>query len=114
MASRHTDGVIASTTRMSQDETESFSRFRSGYEAFFRKSLRDQIPAYGYDAAALLLQALRSNPRNSRELLLAINTIRDFPGATGRLSVEGGRILREPRLIRIQNHELIYISPRFD
>jgi len=114
VASRHTDGVIASTTRMSQDETESFSRFRSGYEAFFRKSLRDQIPAYGYDAAALLLQALRSNPRNSRELLLAINTIRDFPGATGRLSVEGGRILREPRLIRIQNHELIYISPRFD
>jgi len=114
VASRHTDGVIASTTRMSQDETEAFSRFRSGYEAFFQKSLRGQIPAYGYDAAALLLQALRSNPRNSRELLLAINTIRDFPGATGRLSVEGGRILREPRLIRIQNHELIYISPRFD
>jgi ABC-type branched-subunit amino acid transport system substrate-binding protein len=112
--SRHTDGVIASTTRMSQDETEAFRHFRSGYETLFQKTLRDQVPAYGYDAAALLLEALRSNPRNSRELLQAMDDIQDFPGATGRLSIDGGRIMREPRLVRIQNHELIHISPRFD
>ena len=112
--SRHTDGVIASTTRMSQGETEAFLRFRAGYETLFRKTLRDQVPAYGYDAATLLLEALRSNPRNSRELLQAMDGIQDFPGATGRLSIIGGRILREPRLVRIQDHELIYISPRFD
>jgi len=70
--------------------------------------------AYGYDAAALLLLALRSNPRNSGELIHAMGQIEDFPGATGRLSIRGGRILREPRLVRIQNRELIYISPRFD
>ncbi len=112
--SRHTDGVIASTTRLSQGETEAFRRFRAGYENLFRKTLRDEVPAYGYDAAALLLEALRSNPRNSRELLQAMDDIQDFPGATGRLSIEGGRIRREPRLVRIQDHELIYISPRFD
>jgi hypothetical protein len=112
--SRHTDGVIASTTRTSQGETEAFLRFRAGYETLFRKTLRDQVPAYGYDAAALLLEALRSNPRNSWELLQALDDIKDFPGATGRLSIEGGRIMREPRLVRIQDHELIYISPRFD
>jgi ABC-type branched-subunit amino acid transport system substrate-binding protein len=112
--SRHTDGVIAATTRMSQDETEAFRRFRLAYEALFKRSLRGRVPAYGYDAAALLLEGLRESPRNSRELLQAMEGIRDFPGATGRLSVEGGRIMREPRLVRIQNHELIYISPRFD
>ncbi|MFH1763276.1 MAG: ABC transporter substrate-binding protein, partial [Gemmatimonadota bacterium] len=112
--SRHTDGVIASTTRMSQDETESFRRFRSGYETLFRKTLRDRVPAYGYDAASILLEALRSNPRSSRELLQAMNGIQDYPGATGVFSVVGGRIIRQPGLVRIQNHELIYISPRFD
>jgi len=112
--SRHTDGVIASTTRLSQDETEAFRRFRTGYETLFQKTLRNQVPAYGYDAAALLLQALRNNPRNSQELLQSMDDIRDFPGATGRLTIDGGKILREPHLVRIQNHELIYISPRFD
>ncbi len=42
--SRHTDGVIASTTRMSQDETESFRRFRSEYETLFRKTLEGPGP----------------------------------------------------------------------
>ena len=112
--SRHTDGVIASTTRLSQDETEAFRRFRARYESLFQKTLRNQVPAYGYDAAALLLQALRNNPRNSQELLQALDEIRDFPGATGRITIDGGKILKEPHLVRIQNHELIYISPRFD
>jgi ABC-type branched-subunit amino acid transport system substrate-binding protein len=107
--SRHTDGVVASTTRVSQDETESFVRFRERYEALFQKTLRNSVPAFGYDAAALILFGLRENPRTSRELLRAMEGIQDFPGATGHLTVDGGRLLRIPQLIRIQNHELIYI-----
>ncbi|MFC1575739.1 ABC transporter substrate-binding protein [Gemmatimonadota bacterium] len=112
--SRHTDGVIASTTRISQDETLAFGEFRGRYEAFFQKTLRSQVPAFGYDAAALFLTALQSGPRNPDELLVALQDIRDFPGATGSLTVEEGRIARAPLLVRIQDHELIYISPRFD
>jgi ABC-type branched-subunit amino acid transport system substrate-binding protein len=107
--SRHTDGVVASTTRISQDETESFARFRERYEALFQKTLRSSVPAYGYDAAALLLLGLRENPRNGRELIRAMEGIEDFPGATGHLTVDEGRVIRIPQLIRIQNHELIYI-----
>ena len=112
--SRHTDGVIASTTRVSQDETVAFQEFRRRYEDRFQKTLRNSVPAYGYDAAALLLMALESNPRNSRELLRALDGIENFAGATGNLTIAGGRIRREPHLVRIQNHELIYISSRFD
>jgi branched-chain amino acid transport system substrate-binding protein len=108
--SRHTDGVIASTTRISQDETEAYAEFRTRYEALFQKSLRSSVPAYGYDAARLLLQALRGNPRDGRELLKAMEEITDFPGATGHLSVVDGRIVRVPQLVRIQDHELIYIT----
>lgn len=112
--SRHTDGVIASTTRISQDETEAFQEFRARYEELFQRTLRSQVPAYGYDAAALFLRALVSDPQGGRELLEALEGVDDFPGATGRLTVDGGRVLRQPLLVRIQNHELIYISPRFD
>jgi ABC-type branched-subunit amino acid transport system substrate-binding protein len=108
--SRHTDGVIASTTRLSQDETEEFRRFRLRYEALFQKSLRSDTPAYGYDAAILLLEGLRTSPRSAEELLRAMGQIRDLPGATGHLTIEGDRIRRVPQLVRIQNHEMIYIS----
>jgi len=107
--SRHTDGVIASTTRISQGETEAFQRFRGRYETLFQKTLRNDVPGYGYDAAALLLHALGGNPLNNQGLVGAMGNIIDFPGATGHLSVEEGRVLRAPQLIRIQNHELIYI-----
>ena len=112
--SRHTDGVIVATTRLSQDEAESFQHFRSSYEALFQQTLRSEIPAFGYDAAALLLLALQERPRTAEELLEALEGVRDFPGATGRLTIGGGRILREPHLIRIQDHELIYISSRYE
>jgi ABC-type branched-subunit amino acid transport system substrate-binding protein len=112
--SRHTDGVIASTTRMSQDETEAFRRFREAYEELFQRSLRSEVPALGHDAAALLLEASKGGARTPGGLLSELEKIRDFPGATGRLTIEGGRINREPYLVRIQDHELIYISSRFE
>lgn len=110
--SRHTDGVVAATSRLTQDETEAFQRFRESYEALFQKTLRSEVPAFGYDAAALVLEALGNRPRNSEELVAALEGIRDLPGATGILNVEGGRVTREPLLVRIQDHELIYITRR--
>ncbi len=112
--SRHTDGVVAATTRLSQDETEAFQRFRNAYETYFQKTLRSQVPAYGYDAAALLLRGLQTAPRNALELREAMEGIRDLAGATGNLSVDRGWVTRQHFLVRIQDHELIYITRRFD
>ena len=109
--SRHTDGVVTSTAHMGPEDMEAFHRFRDAYESMFQKSLRSHVPAFGYDAAALLLKALQSRPRDTDELMRALEQIRDFPGATGRLSVEGGRIRRAPRLARIQAGELVPIQP---
>lgn len=108
--SRHTDGVVAATARLSQNETESFRRFREAYEDFFHKTLRSEVPAFGYDAAALVLDALMARPRNPRELVAALEEIRDLPGVTGVLRVQDGRISRAPLVVRIQDHELIYIT----
>jgi hypothetical protein len=105
--SRHTDGVVASTSRMGPEDREGFERFRAAYERYFQKTLRSHVPALGYDAAALLLHALQTRPRDIPELMRSLEQIRGFPGATGRLSVEGGRVVREPRLVRIESGELI-------
>jgi ABC-type branched-subunit amino acid transport system substrate-binding protein len=112
--SRHTDGVIATTPNPAAAETEAFARFRRGYETLHQRTLRSEIPALGYDATALLLEALRSGRFTAAGIGVALEGVQDFPGATGRLSVIDGRILREPHLVRIQDHELIYISPRFE
>jgi len=111
--SRHTDGVIASTTRISQDETESYQAFRVRYEDRFKKSLRSVVPAYGYDAASLLLHALGADPRTNEDLLRVLDDVEDFPGATGHFSLTGEQILRIPQLVRIQDRELIYITPHY-
>jgi branched-chain amino acid transport system substrate-binding protein len=108
---RHTDGVVTSTSRMAPEDLEAFRRFREAYEGFHRKSLRSPVPAFGYDAAALLLQALQARPRDARELMRALDQIRDFPGATGLLSVEDGRIVRAARLVRIQDRQLVPLQP---
>jgi branched-chain amino acid transport system substrate-binding protein len=108
---RHTDGVITSASRMEPRDMEAFRSFRDAYEGLHRKTLRSPIPAFGYDAAALLLQAFQTRPRNARELGEALDQIQDFPGATGLLSVEGGRIVRAPRLARIEGRELLPLQP---
>jgi len=112
--SRHTDGVVAATVRLTQDETEAFRRFRDAYERHFQRTLRSQVPAFGFDAAALLMKALEAGPRTPGELISALEQIKDFPGATGNLSVDRGWVTREPLLVRIQDHELIYITRRRD
>jgi len=112
--SRHTDGVVAATARLTQDETESFRRFRESYEAHFSRTLRSEVPALGYDAAALFMEALKAGPRTRDELLAALEEVRGLHGATGILSVEGGRVTRQPLLVRIQDHELIYMTRRND
>jgi ABC-type branched-subunit amino acid transport system substrate-binding protein len=109
---RHTDGVVASTNRIGPEDMEAFDRFRVAYERLFRKTLRSQVPAFGYDAASLFLHALQSRPRDAMELTRALNQIRGFPGATGRLSIEGGRVARVPRLVQIQGRELVPLQNR--
>lgn len=111
---RHTDGVIAATTRPTQEETEARRVFRRAYEEHFRKTLRSDVPAFGHDAAALFLRALQESPRTSGQLLTALRNVRDFPGATGNLTVEEEWIVREAHLVRLLDRELIYISRRFD
>jgi ABC-type branched-subunit amino acid transport system substrate-binding protein len=111
VAPRHTDGVVVATSRTTDGRGEGYEAFEAAYESHFQRSLRDPVPALGYDAARLLLQGLRSGARNADELLTALEWVEDFQGATGLLSVEEGQVLRRHRLVCIQDRELRPVEP---
>ncbi len=111
---RHTDGVVVATPRAPGRPTEAYERFVEDYETTLQKTLRSRIPALGYDAAGLLVEALRGGAREPRAVRRALEEIRDFEGATGTISVRGGRIIRDHRLVRLRNRELIPIRIDFD
>ena len=80
------------------------------YEALYRRTLRSPIPAVGFDAASLLLQALRTGARSPAAVAGALERLESFPGATGRLGVTGGRVVRRHQVVCMQEGRLLPIA----
>lgn len=106
---RHTDGVVAVAGPVALEDTPAVSAFRETYERFFQRSLRSLGPAWGYDGLSLILEALAQGARTAEEVWEVLGTFRDFPGATGRLSVEGSHVRRPPLLVEIRDRRPIPI-----
>ncbi len=109
---RHTDGVLSVSSRGgSGPYGPEWERFVERYEDQFRRTLRSPVPALGYDAARLLLHASREGGGTPEGTARALEAIRDFPGATGVLSVENGRLQRSFIPVRIQNRRAVPYNP---
>lgn len=109
---RHTEGVLTVTSRTpGGDFGPGWREFVEAYEEHFQRTLRAPTPALGYDAARLLLEATRRSDGTPEGTLRALERIRDFPGATGLLSVVDGRIQRSYLPVRIERRSLVPIAP---
>jgi ABC-type branched-subunit amino acid transport system substrate-binding protein len=109
---RHMNGVYSvSRTVRTGEFGPGWNEFRSAYEEHFRRTLRSLAPAFGFDTARLLLQAARRGGGDPQRTLQALEEVRDYPGATGTLSVVNGRIERHYYPVRIENRVLIPLSP---
>lgn len=108
---RHTEGVVAVTSRPPGVVQERYREFVRAYEAHYQKTLRTPVAALGYDAARLLMRALESGARTPAEVARALEGIRDFPGATGDISVVDGRIVRRSVPVRLENRALVLLGP---
>ncbi len=105
---RHLDGVVAASPDLpGGEESEGHRRFVEAYERTQRKSLRSPVPALGYDAASLLLQALATGARTAESVGRALADVKDFQGATGVLSVEDGRIVRQSHVVCLRGGRLL-------
>ena len=107
---RHTTGVVATAPVGRETGSPGEVRFRQAYERYFQRSLVSRVPAVGYDAAVLLLEALRSGPSSPNAVRSSIERLRDIEGATGVLSVIGGRVVRRTEVVYIDNRNLVPIG----
>jgi ABC-type branched-subunit amino acid transport system substrate-binding protein len=108
---RHTDGVVAVTADPLTDaEAAGMTALVAAYEDLYRRTLRSAVPAVGYDAAALLLEALRGGARTPAAVASSLDAIGEFPGATGELGVQNGRITRGHRVVCVENRALLPVG----
>jgi ABC-type branched-subunit amino acid transport system substrate-binding protein len=107
VAPRHTNGVVAVTPVAAEDGSAALVR---AYESLYRRTLRSAVPAVGFDAASLVLQALRTGARSPQALGGALEQLDSFPGATGQLGVADGRVVRGHRVVCIQESRLLPIG----
>ncbi len=103
---RHTTGVVATAPMDAGPGSAGYARFRRAYESHFRRTLVSPVPALGYDAALLLLEAGRSGVRSPMDMRAALERTRDLEGATGIISVLDGRVVRRTHIVQIEDGTL--------
>jgi ABC-type branched-subunit amino acid transport system substrate-binding protein len=100
---RHTTGVVATAPVSAGPGSPGYQRFMSAYEEHFQRTLVSPVPALGYDAALLVLDAAKGGARTPRALAAALEGVRDVEGATGIFSVKDGRVFRRTEVVRIEH-----------
>ncbi|MFP4623515.1 MAG: ABC transporter substrate-binding protein, partial [Gemmatimonadota bacterium] len=81
--------------------------FVQAYEARYRRSLDNELPALGYDAAHLVLQALPNRMLTPSALARRFHFLAGIRGATGLLSVRSSEVVRTPYLVMIREGRLV-------
>jgi ABC-type branched-subunit amino acid transport system substrate-binding protein len=93
-------GAIVATSLWRDSPDVAWRDFVTLFEQAHRRSLDNPVPALGFDATLLAVQAARSG--NS--------AVRDFRGATGIISLQGGSVTRRPFLVRIEDNRLVPVQ----
>jgi ABC-type branched-subunit amino acid transport system substrate-binding protein len=104
---RYTDGVVATAPEGTGPDSPGILAFRRAYEQHFQRTLVNPTPAIGYDAALLLLEALRPGRVRHPDVVTALEGLTDVEGATGILSIVDDRVVRRTQVVRIRNRALI-------
>jgi branched-chain amino acid transport system substrate-binding protein len=104
---RDMEGVIAaSPLPPGRADAVADPDFVAIFEAAYRRTLTNQLPALGYDAARLILEALPNRLLTPAATARSFEFLTGIPGATGTLSVRGGALVRTPHLVVIRTGQL--------
>ncbi|MEX0843080.1 MAG: ABC transporter substrate-binding protein [Gemmatimonadota bacterium] len=109
---RHTEGVYTVSSRGPDGSLgPRWHSFVERYESHFQQTLRSPVAALGYDAARLLIYAAAQSDGSPEGTFQALASVRDFPGATGTLSVVDGRVQRAYLPVRIEARQPVPVNP---
>lgn len=81
--------------------------FIERYEAAYRRTLSNPLPALGYDAMRMVLASLPNRDVTARAVARRFAFIEGLRGATGVFSVYGNDIVRSPYLVEIRGGRLV-------
>jgi ABC-type branched-subunit amino acid transport system substrate-binding protein len=107
----YTNGVVATRVVGADPSSPGPARFREAYEDHFQRTLVSTAPALGYDAALLLLEALRAGRVQPAQVLEEFRNLTDIEGATGIFSIVEDRVVRRTEVVRIRNRRLEPVQP---
>ena len=107
---RHTNGVVTASPQPPEGEWEGYQRFVEAYESFYQRTLPDLVPALGFDAAGLLLEGIRRGASTPNALLDTLEAMPAFSGATGRLFVDDGRVVRDHFVGCLQERRVLNLA----
>jgi ABC-type branched-subunit amino acid transport system substrate-binding protein len=105
------DGAIITLPFLPADSAGGWQQFQRAYAEHLRRSLDNALPALGYDAAQLALGNLGTRP-SAGAVAAALASGAEVRGATGRLRVAGGSVLRRPLLVQVRDGRLIPVTPQ--
>jgi branched-chain amino acid transport system substrate-binding protein len=75
-------------------------KFVDDYKARYDGHIPDGLAALGYDAARVLAEAMKRSPTlGGKDLAAAIAATRDFPGVTGRITMDENRNAQKPAVV---------------
>ncbi|MEX0906893.1 MAG: penicillin-binding protein activator [Gemmatimonadota bacterium] len=94
------EGAIVATPLLRDSRELAWQSFVQSYEARYRRSLQNPVPALGYDAVLLATRIAAGGA--------AANAA--FPGATGVLTIRDDAVTRKPFLVRIEAGRLVPVQ----
>jgi len=107
---RHTNGVVTASPQPAEGQWEGYERFVEAYETLYQRTLPDLVPALGFDAAGLLLEGIRRGASTPDALLDTLEAMPGFSGATGRLFVDDGRVVRDHFVGCLQDRRVLNLA----
>ncbi len=108
---RHTDGVRTVTSHAGDGFGPEWRGFVEAYEAHFQRTLRSPVPALGWDAARIVLEAAALEGSTPEGVARGLTRIQGLAGATGTFSWRDGRLGRSYVPVVIENRTLRPLTP---
>jgi branched-chain amino acid transport system substrate-binding protein len=94
------EGCFFSAHYSAEDQSPVIQDFLKSYKAKYNGEEPDDMAALGYDSVKVLVDAMkRAGTVEADKLKEAINATKDFPGVTGKITLDANRNASKPAVV---------------
>lgn len=103
------EGALFTSAFYAEDTTPAVQNFVTKYTQLFGEE-PDMFAAQGYDAARIVIEAIKSKGTSSEQIRDGIAATRDYPGITGNTSIDTeGDTLKDVLILKVENGAFVRI-----